>query len=68
MGKFWLKFEKHYKNRYFSTFKKAKSGKMTIFKVNNWAKLKSITGPSWGSKKTQLGPVIDFENSHALFF
>ena len=36
--------------------------KMTIFKVNNWAKLKSITGPSWGSKKkAQLGPVIDFE-------
>ena len=23
----------------------------TIFKVNNWAKLKSIIGPSWGSKK-----------------
>ena len=24
---------------------------MTIFKVNNWAKLKSIIWPSWGSKK-----------------
>ena len=43
--------------------------KKTIFKVNNWAKLKSIIGPSWGSKKkAQLGPVIDFENLRALFF
>ena len=42
---------------------------MTIFKVNNWAKLKSIIGPSWGSKKkAQLGPIIDFENLRALFF
>ena len=31
--------------------KKQKMEKMTIFKVNNWAKLKSIIGPSWGSKK-----------------
>ena len=42
---------------------------MTIFKVNNWAKLKSIIGPSWGSKKkAQLGPVIDFENLRVFFF
>ena len=42
---------------------------MTIFKVNNWAKLKSIIGPSWVRlKKRQLGPIIDFENLRALFF
>ena len=53
-----------------SALKKTKKEKMTIFfKVNNWAKLKSITGPSWGSKKkAQLGPVIDFENVRALFY
>ena len=46
-----------------------KMEKMTIFKVNNWAKLKSIIGPSWGSKKKgQLGPIIDIENLRALFF
>ena len=69
LGKFWLMFNKHYKNRYFSTFlKKQKIKKNTIFKVNNWAKLKSIIGPSWGSKnKNQLGPIIDFENLRALF-
>ena len=68
-GKFWLKFEKRYKIGISALFKKQKNGKkMTIFKVNNWAKLKSITGPSWGSKKkAQLGPVIDSENLHALF-
>ena len=67
-GKFWLKFEKDYQNRHFRLLKKQKNGKMTIFKVNNWAKLKSITGPSWGSEKKQLGPIFDFENLHALFF
>ena len=43
--------------------------KRAIFKVNNWAKLKSIIGPSWVRlKKRQLGPIIDFENLRALFF
>ena len=42
--------------------------KMTIFKVNSWAKLKSIIGPSWGSKKGQLGPIIDFEGLRVLFY
>ena len=62
-------FKKHYKHWYFSTFKNAKTWKKTIFKVNSWAKLKSIIGPSWGSKKKgQLGPIIDIENLRALFF
>ena len=62
--------KKHYKNRYFSTFLKSKKWKKrAIFKVNNWAKLKSIIGPSWVRlKKRQLGPIIDFENLRALFF
>ena len=70
MGKFWLMFKKHYKLGISALFKKQKKkNKMTIFKVNNWAKLKSIIGPSWGSKKkAQLGPIIDFENLRALFF
>ena len=69
-GQILVDVQKHYKNRYFSTLKKGKKlEKMTIFKVNNWAKLKSIIGPSWGSKKKgQLGPIIDFENLRALFF
>ena len=42
---------------------------MTNFKVNYSAKLKSITWPSWGSKKkAQLGQVIDFENVRAFSF
>ena len=60
-------FKKHSKIGISALSKKQKNGKMTIFKVNNWAKLKSITGPSWGSKKKpQLGPVIDFENLRAF--
>ena len=51
-------FKKHYKKG-ISALKKQKHGKKTMFKVNNWAKLKSIIGPSWGSKKNQLGPVIE---------
>ena len=66
LGKFWLMFKKHYKIGISALFKKQKK-KMTIFKVNNWAKLKSIIGPSWGSKKNQLGPIIDFENLRAFF-
>ena len=43
--------------------------KMTIFKVNNSAKLKSIIWPSWGSKKkAQLGQIIDIENLRAFLF
>ena len=64
--------KKHYKNRYFSTKKKKKNKKWkkrAIFNVNNWAKLKSIIGPSWVRlKKRQLGPIIDFENLRAFFF
>ena len=30
-GNFWLLFKKHYKNRYFSTFLKAKNEKLAIF-------------------------------------
>ena len=39
LGKFWLMFKKHYKNRYFSTSKKAKTWE-------KWPFSKSITGPS----------------------
>ena len=70
LGKFWWMCKKHYKNRYFSTFfiKKTKMEKRAIFKVNNWAKLKSIIGPSWVRlQKRQLGPIIDFENLRAFF-
>ena len=40
---------------------------MTIFKVNHWAKSKLLTGPSWGTKKGQLGPVNNIENLRAQF-
>ena len=56
LGKFWLMFKKHYKIGISALFKKQKMEKMTIFKVNNWAKLKSIIGQVGGPKKTQLGP------------
>ena len=38
-GKFWVMFKKHYKNRYFSTFLKAKKGKQKwpFLIVTNWA-------------------------------
>ena len=39
-GIFWLMFKKHYKNRYFSTFLRAKKCKEgPFFMVNNWATL-----------------------------
>ena len=71
---FWANFgwcsKEHYKNRYFSTFKKAKNRqKKTIFKVNNWAKLKSIIGPSWGSKKKpNLAQLLTLKICARLFY
>ena len=45
-------FKKRYKNRYFSTFFLSKNmEKRTIFKVNNWAKLKSINWAKLGGPK-----------------
>ena len=42
---------------------------MTIFKVNNWAKLKSITWPSWGSKKKpNVAQLLTLKICARLFF
>ena len=55
-GQILVDVEKHYKIGISALFKKQKNGKKTIFTVNNWAKLKSIIGPSWGSKKSPTWP------------
>ena len=41
---------------------------MIIFRVINWAKSKLLTGPNWGSKKGQLGPMNNIENLRAQLF
>ena len=51
-GNSWLMFKKHCKNRYFSTFLKAKNEKkMTISKVNNWATCKVNNWATFGPLK-----------------
>ena len=69
-GNFWLMFKKHYKNRYFSTFFKAKKWKkMAISKVNNWATCKVNNWATFGPlKNRQRGPVINFANFGFPFF
>ena len=69
-GNSWLMFKKHRKNRYFSTFLKAKKWKkMTISKVNNWATCKVNNWATFGPlKNRQRGPVINFANFGFPFF
>ena len=69
-GNSWLMFKKHCKNRYFSTFLKAKKWKkMTISKVNNWATCKVNNWATFGPlKNRQRGPVINFANFGFPFF
>ena len=54
-------FKKHYKNRYFSTFLKAKNEKKWPFlMVNNWATLMVNNWATFGPlKNRQRGPVIN---------
>ena len=57
-GKFWLLFKKHYKKVFQHIFKSKK---------RPFSKLLTA-GPSWGTKKGQLGPDNNFENLRAIFF
>ena len=50
-GQFWLMFKKHYKNRYFSTFLKAKNWKKKHFEV-------LLSGPSFFKKKGAETPIF----------
>ena len=61
-GNFWLMFKKHYKNRYFSTFLKAKKWKQWPFLiVTNWA---TLIVTNWATfvqlKNGQRGPVSNY--------
>ena len=69
-GNFWVMFKKHYKNRYFSTFLKAKKMKKWPFlMVNNWATCKVNNWATFGPlKNRQRGPVINFANFGFPFF
>ena len=78
LAKFWLMFKNHYKNRYFSTFSKAKNGKHeTIVKRHYLGQgsviiLDQVRCPKLGllgpsllqHKNGQLGP----NNNPAFFF
>ena len=67
-GKCWLMFKSTIKIGISALFKKQKMENNTIFKVNNWAKLKSITGPSWGSKKKpNLDQLLTWKCPRAFF-
>ena len=62
LGKFWVMFKKHYKNRYFSTSLKAKKMKKWPFLiVTNWATLIVTNWATFAQlKKRQRGPVSNY--------
>ena len=69
LANFWLFFKKHYNNRHFSTFFKAKNYKKRHFwKLLSGPSWKLLSGPSWVRlKKRQLGPDNNFQNFSAQF-
>ena len=64
LGHFLVVFQKHYKNRHFSTFFEAKNyKKWHLWKLLSGPSWKLLSGPSWlRLKKRQLGPDNNFQN------
>ena len=61
-------FKKHFRIGISAHFWKQKNKTWPFFKAINWAKSRLLIGPSWGSKRGQLGPVNNVENLRNVLF
>ena len=70
LGKFWVMLKTHYKNRYFSTFLKAKKMKKWPFLiVTNWATLIVTNWATFAQlNKRQRGSLVTIKNCGSPFF
>ena len=69
-GQILVDVQKHYKNKYFSTFLKANNGKQRPFlNFIIWSKVGLLSGPSWcPTKKANLDQIITMKICARTFF